>query len=77
VAKESSDEAARRAVIREWDSWTKENPEAAKGDPTAFFYYLRANRSDLLDLKSRGADKWQRVHGWLKRAGRVKSYRRG
>ena len=73
MAKESSNEAARRALIREWDSWKRENPKAAKGDPIAFFFYLQADRSELLDFKSRGADKWQRVHGWLKRAGRVKS----
>jgi hypothetical protein len=58
-------EAERRAVIREYDSWAKKNPDLAKGDPILFFQYLQAERSDLLDFKSRGVDKWQMVHGWL------------
>jgi hypothetical protein len=37
-----------------------------------FFSYLQSEHSDLLDFKSRGADKWQIVHGWLKSSGRVK-----
>jgi len=64
-------EAERRAVIREWDSWAAKNPEAAKGDPIIFFFHLQRERSDLLDFKSRGADKWQMVHGWLSNERRV------
>jgi hypothetical protein len=37
-----------------------------------FFNYLQSERSELLDFKSRGADKWQIVHGWLLSSGRVK-----
>ena len=38
-----------------------------------FFRYLQSERSDLLDFKSRGVDKWQIVHGWLLSSGRVKT----
>jgi hypothetical protein len=63
----------RWAVLREYDSWARKNPDLAnKGDPMLFFSYLKSERPDLLDLKSRSVDKWQIVHGWLKSSGRVK-----
>jgi hypothetical protein len=50
----------RWAVLREYDSWARKNPDLAnKGDPILFFNYLQSERSDLLDFKSRGVDKWQ------------------
>jgi hypothetical protein len=70
MAKEHN-ENARLAVIREYDVWARKNSEVAKGDPMNFFTYLQRERSDLLDFKSRGSDKWQVVHGWLLGAGRV------
>jgi hypothetical protein len=64
----------RWAVLREYDSWARKNPDLAnKGDPILFFNYLQSERSDLLDFKSRGVDKWQIVHGWLLSSGRVKT----
>ena len=56
------------------NSWARKNPDLAnKGDPMLFFRYLQSERSDLLDFKSRGVDKWQIVHGWLLSSGRVKT----
>jgi hypothetical protein len=66
-------ETERWAILREYDSWARKNPDLAnKGDPILFFSYLQSERSDLLDFKSRSVDKWQRVHGWLLSSGRVK-----
>jgi hypothetical protein len=36
-----------------------------------FFVHLQQDKSELLDFHSTG-DKWQTVHGWLRREGRVK-----
>ena len=56
------------------NSWARKNPDLAnKGDPILFFSYLQSERSELLDFKSRGVDKWQTVHGWLLSSGRVKT----
>jgi hypothetical protein len=66
-------EFERWAVLREYDSSARKNPDLAnKGDPMLFFSHLESERPDLLDFKSRSVGKWQRVHGWLKSAGRVK-----
>jgi len=72
MAKESRNDEARRAILREWDDWTKNNPTAGALKGMAFFNYLRNERSELLDFKSGTVDKWQTVHGWLLRGGRVK-----
>jgi hypothetical protein len=57
---------AKRAVIREWDSWAALNPEEAKiMDGMRFFQYLQQERSDFLDFRAVNQDKWQIVHGWL------------
>jgi hypothetical protein len=64
---------AKRAVIREWDRWVKDHPDAP-GDRMGglgFFTYLQKEKSELLDFRAAG-DKWQVVHGWLLREGRVK-----
>jgi hypothetical protein len=37
----------------------------------AFFNYLRKERPYLLEFEYPG-DKWQCVHGWLLRAGKIK-----
>ena len=56
----------RWVVLREYEWWAKKNPDLAnKRDPMLFFRYLQSERSDLLDFKSRGVDKWRIVHGWL------------
>lgn len=71
--KEERNAGARRAIVREWDSWAAKNIEDAKGNPIIFFTYLQRERSDLLDFNSGGADKWQIVHGWLLSERRVKT----
>ena len=66
------DSKARRAIIREWDNWVRNYPEDSKGAAAVlFFNYLQDDKSELLDFYSTG-DKWQTVHGWLRREGRVK-----
>jgi hypothetical protein len=64
---------ARRAIIREWDGWARNNLADSKcaAGCVLFFNYLQNDKSELLDFHSSG-DKWQMVHGWLRREGRVK-----
>jgi hypothetical protein len=66
-------DAARRAVIREYDAWAAEHGhDAAKTrDGVIFFEYLRRERPDLLDFPFSG-DKWKIVQRWLRTWGRVK-----
>jgi len=72
----AKDEAspARTAIIEEWDAWAKKHPEKIKvAGGMLFFNYLQNKRTDLLlDFKSPG-DKWQVIHSWLLREGKVKS----
>jgi len=68
------DTPAKRAIIREWDDWAAKNPDGAKSATAGgmfFFVHLQKERGDLLTFKADG-DKWQVVHGWLLREGRVK-----
>jgi hypothetical protein len=59
-------EEARRAVLSEYDRWSKKHPNDAKVmGGFLFFRYLQKERSDLLDFRVVG-DKWQIVHGWLR-----------
>jgi hypothetical protein len=69
MAKERNSEA-RDAIIAEWHKW---NPTFDKQmmNGMRFFQYLQEERSELLDFKTSG-DKWQDVHGWLRRARCVK-----
>jgi hypothetical protein len=63
---------AQAAIIAEWDRWAARNPNDAKVmSGMLFFVYLQEERPMLLDFRSNG-DKWQDVHSWLLRAGRVK-----
>jgi hypothetical protein len=63
----------RRAVMRAWGEWAKLHPVDATKSTAGmlFFAYLRNERPDLLDFKAGTQDKWQLVHGWLRRDGRV------
>jgi len=59
-------EEARRAVLSEYDRWSKKHPNDAKMmGGFLFFRYLQKERSDLLDFRVVG-DKWQIVHSWLR-----------
>ena len=62
-------EEARRAVLSEYDRWSKKYPDDARMmGGFLFFQYLQKERSDLLDFRAVGS-KWQIVHGWIQ--GRV------
>ena len=58
-------EEARRAILSEYDGWSKKQPDDATvmGGPL-FFRYLQNERSELLDFRAVGS-KWQIVHGWI------------
>jgi hypothetical protein len=63
---------AQEAIVSEWDRWAARNPSDAKVmNGMLFFVYLQEERPTLLDFRS-NSDKWQDVHGWLLRAGRLK-----
>jgi hypothetical protein len=63
---------AQNAIVSEWDRWAKQNPDDARiMNGMIFFTYLQGECPDLLSFKS-SSDKWQDVHGWLLRAGKVK-----
>ena len=68
------DSEARRAIIREWDDWARNNPADSNSAAgcALFFVHLQQEKSELLDFHST-SDKWQMVHGWLRREGRVKT----
>jgi hypothetical protein len=59
-------EQARRAVLAEWDPWTKAtNVNNANGrDGLTFFGFVQRERPQLLAFRASG-DKWQTVHSWL------------
>ena len=57
---------ARRAVLSAYDSWVKKHPnQASMMGGFLFFRYLQAERSDLLDFRTVGNNKWEIVHGWI------------
>jgi hypothetical protein len=62
----------RAAIIQEWDAWAKKHPDRTRiAGGVLFFNYLQKKRADLLlDFKSSG-DKWETVHAWLFREGKV------
>ncbi|MFL6817449.1 MAG: hypothetical protein ACJ8EF_05860 [Bradyrhizobium sp.] len=68
-------EEAKRLIIQEWDRWVQTqsvDPSKATGrDALKFFFELQDARSVLLDFQTRGRDKWQIVHAWLRGAGRL------
>ena len=63
----------KRDIIHEWDNWAALHPDdlisASAG--TFFFAHLQQKKPELLNLRPSG-DKWQTVHGWLLREGRVR-----
>jgi hypothetical protein len=71
----NEDTDAKRAIIREWDEWSKSHASASPASGTEaqlFFSYLQRERPSLLEFRSGEQDKWQTVHGWLLRERRVK-----
>jgi hypothetical protein len=65
---------ARRLVLSEWDQWSTQNCPAGRRpsgtDGMLFFTYLEKERPHTLSFRDSG-DRWQTVHGWLLRAGKV------
>jgi hypothetical protein len=60
-------EEARRAVLSEYDRWAKKHPNVATMmGGFLFFRYLQDERSDLLNFRAVGDEKWQIIHGWLR-----------
>src|SRR6476469_1337712 len=59
---------AKRAVLQEWDVWSKIN---SNDDRTLrFFEYLQTGRPDLLNFHYPG-DRWMIVQAWLMSTGRL------
>ena len=69
-------EKAKRLIIREWDRWVQTQPIGSAGasarDSLKFFLELQDAQSALLDVQTRGGDKWQVVYAWLLDARRVR-----
>jgi hypothetical protein len=67
---------AKTSVVREWDRWAAKhvpsNQKASGNDGFAFYQYLRKEQPELLNFKTGEADRWQTVHAWLLREGKVK-----
>jgi hypothetical protein len=65
---------AKKLVLREWDDWAVKNvprgQKAMGADGLIFFGYLQSQRPHLLEFKTTG-DRWQTVHGWLSREGKI------
>jgi hypothetical protein len=60
-------EEARRAVVSEYERWAKKHPNDARMmGGFLFFRHLQKERSDLLDFRAAGDEKWQIVHGCLR-----------
>jgi len=58
-------EDARRAILSEYERWSKKHPgDAVVMGGFLFFRCLQNERSDLLDFRAVGS-KWQIVHGWI------------
>jgi len=56
-------EDAKRAVLSEYDRWAKKHPNDARMmGGFMFFQYLQDEKSDLLDFRAVGDEKWQIVH---------------
>jgi hypothetical protein len=71
--REDKNNKDRQAILREWDSWSKQYPVDSAIRGLEFFDYLKVNKPALLEFSSDTPDKWQAVRSWLLRGGRVKS----
>ena len=55
-------EEARRAILKEYDTWAKKHPnDATMMGGFLFFRYLQNERSDLLDFRAVGS-KWSSIN---------------
>jgi len=72
MARNTKQDSAKRAALREWDAWALVHAKGVRHDghhAMLFFQYLQRERSDLLPAGN--GDKWQTVHGWLLQDGKV------
>jgi hypothetical protein len=71
--KEKQDDAAKAAVIHEWENWAALNPDDLESPDvcTYFFSHLQQKKVELLNFRSE--NKWQSVHDWLLQEDRVKN----
>jgi hypothetical protein len=75
MARKKEDTEEKRSVIREWDRWAADHiPTDQKptgNDGMIFYNYLRKQRPQLLNFKTKGQDPWQIIHQWLLRDRKV------
>ena len=66
------DDAAKAAVIHEWDNWAALNPDDLTSPDvcTYFLSHLQRKKVELLNFRSE--HKWQSIHDWLVQEDRVK-----
>jgi hypothetical protein len=71
-SRENQDDAAKAAVIHEWDNWAALHTDDLSSPSvcTYFFRHLEQNKVELLKFAS--ANKWQSIHDWLFQEHRVK-----
>ena len=66
---------AKQLILDEFDRWWSEKKgkpgEATGNDGFAFYVALEGKNHPALNFHN-GGDKWQEVHAWLRRSGRVK-----
>jgi hypothetical protein len=66
---------AKRLIVHAWDRWIVSQPivpdRATGRDSLKFYLELMDAESPLLKFQSRGRDRWQIIHGWLRNEGRV------
>lgn len=58
-------EEAKSLILAEWSRWSKKSDPATWQEKFAFFTWLKAERSELVQCM-RGKDPWQRIQGWLR-----------
>jgi hypothetical protein len=72
MPEKTEENAAKRAVIHEWENWAALHSDDLTS-PSAgmfFFTHLHQKKPELLNFPS--DDKWQTVHDWLLREDCIK-----
>jgi hypothetical protein len=68
-------EIRKSLLLQEWDRWIQtqplDQPTPTARDTLRFFCELQDRRSPLLDFRPTRGDKWQVIHAWLLKEGRV------
>ena len=68
---QGEDDAAKRAVIHEWENWAALNSDDVQSPNVMIFFldHLQSKRPLILNFEC--ADKYQRIRDWLVREGRL------